>query len=64
MKTIGFIGAVDKADLITCVAKVLQTLGYKVLVIDTTSTQKIKYIIPTIKPTKSYIIKKIFMTIY
>ena len=55
MKTIGFIGAVDKSDLIACVAKVLQKLSYKVLVIDTTSTQKIKYIIPTIKPTKSYI---------
>ena len=45
MKTIGFIGAVDKSDLIACVAKVLQKLSYKVLVIDTTSTQKIKNII-------------------
>lgn len=55
MKTIGFMGAIDKSDLITYVAKVLQIMGFKVLIIDTTSTQKIKYIIPSIKPTKSYI---------
>ncbi len=55
MKKIGFVGAIDKSDLMICVAKVLQLLGYKTLVIDTTSTQKIKYIVPSIKPTKSYI---------
>lgn len=36
MKKIGFIGAYDKADLIIYIAKILTTLGKKVLVIDTT----------------------------
>ena len=55
MKKIGFIGAWDKSNVIVCVAKLLRLLKYKVLVIDTTSVQKIKYIIPAINPTKSYI---------
>lgn len=55
MKKIGFIGAYDKANFITYTAKILRTLDYKVLVVDTSSIQKIKYIIPSINPTKSYI---------
>ena len=55
MKKIGFMGAIDKSDLMINVAKVLQVLGYKVLVVDSSSTQKIKYIVPSINPTKSYI---------
>lgn len=55
MKKIGFIGAYDKANFITYTAKVLNLLDYKVLVVDTSSIQKIKYIIPSINPTKSYI---------
>ncbi len=55
MKKIGFMGALDKSDLIVNIAKVLQILGNRVLVIDSSSIQKIKYIIPSIKPTKSYI---------
>ena len=55
MKKIGFIGAYDKANFITYTAKVLNLLDYKVLVVDTSSVQKIKYIIPSINPTKSYI---------
>ena len=55
MEKIGFIGAYDKENLIMCVAKILTELGKKVMVIDSTVTQKMKYIIPTIDPTTSYI---------
>lgn len=55
MKKIGFMGAYDKANFIIYTAKILRTLDYKVLVVDTSSIQKIKYIIPAINPTKAYI---------
>ena len=55
MKKIGFIGATDKTDLIVYVAKVLELLGKKVLVVDTTIMQKTKYVVPSISPTKAYI---------
>ena len=40
MKKIGFIGAYDKTDLILNIAKILTEAGRKVLVVDTTTTQK------------------------
>ena len=55
MKKIGFIGAYDKTDLILNIAKILTEAGRKVLVVDTTTTQKCKYVVPVINPTKSYI---------
>ena len=55
MQTIGFIGAYDKTDLILYLAKILTTLKYKVLIVDTTVTQKARYIVPAINPTKKYI---------
>ena len=55
MKKIGFMGAYDKANFITYAAKVFRLLGYKILVVDASCVQKIKYIIPSINPTKSYI---------
>lgn len=55
MKTVGFIGAYDKAELILYVGKLLQLIGKKVLIIDTTIMQKTRYIVPTINPTVSYI---------
>lgn len=55
MKKIGFIGAYDKTDLIMYVAKILVSMGKKVMVIDTTVNQKAKYIIPTINPSVSYV---------
>lgn len=48
-------GAFDKANFIIYTAKVLNLLNYKVLVVDTSSIQKMKYIIPSVNPTKSYI---------
>ena len=55
MKKVGFIGATDKTDLITYIAKTLEILDKKVIVVDTTITQKSKYIVPSIGPTKTYI---------
>ncbi len=55
MRTIGFIGAYDKIDFMIYVAKVLTSLGKKVLIVDGTLTQKARYIVPAITPTKSYV---------
>lgn len=55
MKKIGFIGAYDKTDLILNIAKIMTTMGNKVLVIDSTLLQKAKYIVPVINPTTSYV---------
>ena len=55
MKNIGFFGAFDKLDLLLYLAKILDSLGNKVILIDTTLEQKSKYVVPAINPTKSYI---------
>ena len=55
MKKIGFIGAFDKSNFIIYTAKLLEMLNNKVLIVDATSNQKMKYIVPSINPTKCYI---------
>ena len=55
MKKIGFIGAYDKIDFILYVAKILVEMGKSVIIIDGTLTQKAKYIVPVIKPSRTYI---------
>ena len=55
MKKIGFIGAFDKSNLIMYVAKTLRYLDKRVIIVDTTQLQKMKYIVPSINPTKTYI---------
>lgn len=55
MEKIGFIGAYDKTDLIIYMAKILTILGKKVLVVDSTTNQKAKYVVPVINPTKAYV---------
>ena len=50
MRNIGFIGAYDKTDLI-----LLSASGKKILFIDSTITQKAKYVVPEISPVKSYV---------
>lgn len=55
MKTIGFIGAYDKTDLIVYIAKIFATMEKRVLMIDATILQKSKYIVPTILPAQSYV---------
>lgn len=55
MKKIGFVGAYDKTDMILYTGKVLSALRQKVLIIDSTLTQKAKYVVPVINPTISYV---------
>lgn len=55
MKTIGFIGAYEKTDLLIYIARILTAIDKKVLIIDTTILQRAKYIVPVISPAKSYI---------
>lgn len=55
MKKIGFIGAYDKTDLVIYIAKILTVLGQKVLIIDATTTQKSRYVVPVINPTTMYV---------
>lgn len=55
MRKIGFIGAYDKTDFILYIAKLLVEMDKKVLLIDATLTQKAKYIVPVIKPSKAYV---------
>ncbi len=55
MKKIGFIGAFDKTDLVLYISKILTELSKKVLVVDTTITQKARYTVPCIAPSKCYI---------
>lgn len=55
MKKVGFIGACDKTNLIVYVAKLLEIVGKRVIVVDTTKLQKMKYLVPSISPTKAYV---------
>lgn len=48
MKCIGFVGNIDKTDLVMYVARMLVQLGKKTVFIDATTNQKTRYIIPTI----------------
>ena len=56
MEKVGFLGACDKTNLIMYVAKALASMEKKVLVVDASLEQKIRYIVPAINPTKSYIV--------
>jgi len=55
MKKVGFIGIYDKTNMLLTVAKMLTKKLKRVLVVDATAEQKLKYIVPTIHPTKTYI---------
>jgi len=55
MKKIAFIGAYDKTDFLLYVAKIMTSFDKKILIVDTTVTQKAKYVVPVIHPTSSYI---------
>ena len=55
MKKIAFISGYDKSDIIVYVSKILSMLNKKILVIDTTITQKTKYIVPAMSPTAKYV---------
>lgn len=55
MKTIAFVGAYDKTDLILYIARVTSLLKKRVLMIDATINEKARYIVPTITPSRAYI---------
>ena len=55
MEKIGFIGGADKSNLIMYIAKLLDDIGKRVLVIDATMFQRMRYIVPAINPTRAYI---------
>lgn len=60
MKSIGFIGKVDKTELIGYIAKVISATGKKVIMVDATSIQKTRYTIPTIDemdPQSQYVVQ-------
>ena len=48
MEQIGFIGSYDKKDLLLNVAKVLSNLNKSVLIVDATSFQRLRYVVPRI----------------
>lgn len=48
MKSVGFVGKMDKTELIQYVAKMLSSMGKKTIFIDATTTQKTRYTIPAI----------------
>ena len=51
MKTIGFVGAYDKSNLIMYIAKAITYQNKKVMVVDATRLQKMKYLVPNITST-------------
>ena len=57
MEQIGFIGAYDKKDLLLNIAKVLTNFGKSVLIVDATSMQRFRYIVPMVSngPAPAYI---------
>jgi len=55
MKTIAFVGAYEKTDLILYIARTMTVLGKNTLVIDATIDEKARYIVPTLTPSKAYI---------
>ena len=48
MEQIAFIGTFDKKDLLLNIAKVLTECGSKVLIVDATLMQRLKYIVPKV----------------
>lgn len=55
MEKIGFIGACDKTNILIYIAKILEIMGKRVIVVDTTMTQKTKYLVPSISPSRTFI---------
>ena len=54
MEQIGFLGAYDKKDLLINVATVLTSAGKSVLIVDATSVQRMRYVVPNISTNQSF----------
>ena len=48
MKSIGFVGEMDKTGMLLCVGKMISALGGKVMLVDATKMQKTRYVVPLI----------------
>lgn len=55
MKKYVFFGGYDKTDLLLFLAKMATVSDKKVLLIDTTASQKMRYTVPAMSPTQKYI---------
>lgn len=55
MKKYVFFGGYDKTDLLLFLAKMAVLSEKKVLLVDTTASQKMRYTVPTMSPTQKYI---------
>lgn len=55
MEQIGFIGVNDKKDLLLNIAKTVTKLNKTVLVVDATMMQRLRYIVPRISSTPTYV---------
>lgn len=55
MEQIGFIGVNDKKDLLLNIAKTITKLNKTVLVVDATMMQRLRYIVPRISATPTYV---------
>lgn len=53
MEQIGFIGSYDKKDILLNIGKILASLDKKVLIVDATLLQRMKYIIPNVSNNNS-----------
>lgn len=55
MEQIGFIGVNDKKDLLLNVAKIITKLNKSVLLVDSTIMQRLRYIVPRVSSTPTYV---------
>ena len=55
MEQIGFIGVNDKKDLLLNIAKTVTKINKTVLVVDATMMQRLRYIVPRISSTPTYV---------
>lgn len=55
MEQITFIGAYDKKDILLNIAKIIEKLNKKVLLVDATIMQRLRYIIPQISSMPTYV---------
>ena len=55
MKIVGFLGGYDKLDFLLHVSRIMTLNEKKVILIDATTMQKAKYVVPAISPTQSYV---------
>lgn len=53
MEQIGYLGSFDKKDMLLNVGKVLTALGQRVLIVDATLMQRLKYIVPNVSSNNS-----------